>query len=165
MGMIEVVLPSIVIGIGATAFMDIVAILRSRFWNIPGSNYAFAGRWIVGMSKGRFAHKTILEASAQRYERTIGWVFHYFIGVIYVGLMLAFIDSNWLYAPNLWNPMVIAIVSLAAPFLIMQPAFGFGFAASKTPAPWRARQRSLVAHMSFGVGIYITAIAWGQFLA
>ncbi|MER8732715.1 DUF2938 domain-containing protein [Mesorhizobium sp. M1227] len=39
----------------------------------------------------------------------------------------------------------------------MQPAFGIGIAASKVPNPRTARLRSLMAHLSFGVGPYVAA--------
>ncbi|WP_425338840.1 DUF2938 family protein [Bartonella tamiae] len=41
-------------------------------------------------------------------------------------------------------------------FFIMQPAFSIGIAVSKTPNPWISRFKSLVAHSSFGLGLYIS---------
>lgn len=162
MSEIDVILATTVIGLGATAFMDVFAWLQNRFLHIPGLNYALVGRWLIGMRNGQFAHNTILQSSPQLYERTVGWVFHYAIGVFFVGCMLTFMGANWLEAPNLWNPMVIGVVSVLAPLFIMQPAFGFGFAASKTPSPWIARRRSLIAHLSFGLGIYVAGMTWVQ---
>jgi len=45
------------------------------------------------------------------------------------------------------------------PYLIMQPSFGLGIAASKAPEPTSARLRSLMAHTAFGVGLYVCALA------
>jgi hypothetical protein len=39
----------------------------------------------------------------------------------------------------------------------MQPAFGLGVAASKTPNPNKARLKSLMTHTVFGVGLYVWA--------
>jgi hypothetical protein len=44
------------------------------------------------------------------------------------------------------------------PFFIMQPSFGLGMAASKTPKPTQARLKSLVTHAVFGVGLYVCAV-------
>jgi Protein of unknown function (DUF2938) len=44
------------------------------------------------------------------------------------------------------------------PYLIMQPSFGLGIAASRTPNPTQARLRSLVAHTAFGIGLYVCAV-------
>lgn len=162
MNEIDVILTTIVIGLGATAFMDAFAWLQNRFLRISGLNYALVGRWIIGMRNGQFTHNTILQSFPQRYELTVGWVFHYAIGVFYVGCMFAITDVNWLEAPSLWYPVMIGVVSVSAPLFIMQPAFGFGLAASKVPSPWVARRQSLVAHISFGVGIYVAGVAWSQ---
>jgi hypothetical protein len=40
----------------------------------------------------------------------------------------------------------------------MQPGMGMGIAASRTPRPNAARLRSLITHMSFGVGLYVAAL-------
>ena len=49
--------------------------------------------------------------------------------------------------------LTVGIGSVAAPFLLMQPAMGAGIAASRTPRPSAARMRSLVTHGVFGVGL------------
>ncbi|HEU4781614.1 MAG TPA: DUF2938 family protein, partial [Steroidobacteraceae bacterium] len=47
--------------------------------------------------------------------------------------------------------------TVLAPFFIMQPAMGVGIAARRTPRPGAARIQSLVTHVVFGLGLYITA--------
>ena len=164
MNVVDVAIAAVVIGIGATAFMDAFAWLQRSLFKIPSLNYALVGRWIIGLLKGRFFHATILQSPARRFERTVGWVFHYGIGVFFVLIMLVLMGPNWYLAPNLLNPLLIGVLSLCAPFCVMQPAFGFGVAASKVPSPWVARQRSLFAHLSFGVGIYLAGLAWSQLM-
>jgi len=164
MNVVDVAIAAVVIGIGATAFMDAFAWLQRSLFKIPSLNYALVGRWIIGLLKGRFFHATILQSPARRFERTVGWVFHYGIGVFFVLIMLVLMGPNWYLAPNLLNPLLIGVLSLSAPFCVMQPAFGFGMAASKVPSPWAARQRSLLAHLSFGVGIYLAGLAWSQLM-
>lgn len=159
---VEVILATIFIGAGATAFMDGYAWLQNKLLKIPCVCYALVGRWIVGMRHGQFVHDTILQSTPRPHERLVGWSFHYAIGIFYVGCMFALMGTAWRDDPNLWNPLVISSISIVAPFLIMQPAFGFGVAASKTPAPWVARRRSLVAHLSFGLGIFFSGSTWLQ---
>jgi hypothetical protein len=53
--------------------------------------------------------------------------------------------------------LAIGLITLSAPFFVMQPAMGAGIAASKTPAPNVARLRSLMTHTVFGVGLYLSA--------
>jgi Protein of unknown function (DUF2938) len=52
---------------------------------------------------------------------------------------------------------MVGLATVAAPFLILQPAFGAGIAASLTPRPNIARVRSLLTHLSFGLGLYLAA--------
>ena len=62
-------------------------------------------------------------------------------------------------SPQVTGPAVlVGIGSVAAPFLVMQPARGAGIAASRTPHPWAARLQSLVTHAVFGGGLY--AAGW-----
>ena len=46
------------------------------------------------------------------------------------------------------------------PWLIMQPSFGLGLAASRAPKPGQARLKSLMTHTVFGIGLYL----WGLLL-
>jgi hypothetical protein len=52
----------------------------------------------------------------------------------------------------------IGVATVAMPLLVMQPAMGAGFAASKTPAPLQNCLRSLANHAVFGGGLYLAAL-------
>jgi Protein of unknown function (DUF2938) len=54
--------------------------------------------------------------------------------------------------------LIVGLLTLVAPFFIMQPGMGAGIAASKTPNPNVARRRSVVAHTVFGIGLYGSAL-------
>lgn len=54
---------------------------------------------------------------------------------------------------------LVGLLTLFAPFMILQPAFGFGIAASRTPRPWLARLLSVLTHVAYGLGLYIAAFA------
>jgi hypothetical protein len=47
---------------------------------------------------------------------------------------------------------------LVFPFFILQPSFGLGIAAARTPKSTQARLKSLVTHTVFGVGLYVCAL-------
>lgn len=59
--------------------------------------------------------------------------------------------------PSLSTGLLAGLLTLFAPFLILQPALGFGIAASRTPRPWLARLLSVLTHLAYGVGLYIAA--------
>lgn len=148
---------AILIGAGATAFLDLTSVLRACFFKETPPNYGLVGRWIAHAAGGRFALPAVAEAAPVQGERVIGWTAHYLIGIGYAAvLLLAW--PGWADAPTLLPAMIVGIGSVLAPFLIMQPGMGAGFFASRTPKPNLARLRSLIAHTLFGLGLY--AAAW-----
>jgi hypothetical protein len=77
------------------------------------------------------------------------------IGIAFAMGFVALAGDNWLQQPTLLPALLFGIITVLAPFLIMQPAFGLGFAGAKTPNPRQARVRSLLNHTAFGCGLYI----------
>lgn len=146
-------------GIGATLCMDGWALLLKYGFGIASLNYALPGRWLLWMLKGKFLHRTIITTPALAGERFTGWVFHYVTGAIFAFIPLLLAGSQWIAAPALTTAIMAGLISLAAPFFIMQPALGFGVAASRTPQPKRARRMSLLTHLVYGVGLYFSAVA------
>ncbi|MGO4391360.1 DUF2938 domain-containing protein [Variovorax sp. M-6] len=154
----EYIARALLIGAGATAFMDLWALLMKRGFGQPALNLAMVGRWVGHLPRGRWVHASIAQASPIHAERTIGWVVHYAVGVIFAGLLLATAGLDWARQPSFLPAISFGILTVAAPFLVLQPGMGAGVAAAKTPKPNVARLRSLMAHASFGVGLY--AAAW-----
>lgn len=149
---------SVLIGVGATAFMDLCAQLRLRIFGVPSLDWAIVGRWLGHMPRGRFFHAGIATAATVRGERTLGWCAHYATGIVFAALFLSACGLDWIHQPTLLPALVFGLATVAAPFLIMQPAFGAGVAASRTPNPNRARINSLLTHGFFGLGLYLSAL-------
>ncbi|MBX3693681.1 MAG: DUF2938 domain-containing protein [Steroidobacteraceae bacterium] len=144
-------------GLGATAAMDIWALVRRRLLGTPLPNYGLVGRWIGHMPRGRLVHQRIAAAPAVPGERTIGWVAHVTIGVAFAALVPAIFGNAWLGEPSLVPALLVGIGTVAAPLLVMQPAMGAGIAARRLPNPRAARLQSLVTHTVFGLGLYLAA--------
>ncbi len=143
-------------GLGATLLTDIWALFQKRVLKISGLNYALVGRWCLWMGEGRFCHQTIISAPPRKGETATGWLIHYLSGAMLAFIPLAMAGERWVQQPTVSIALISGIISLAAPFLLMQPALGFGIAASKTPNPRRARLLSLATHLVFGCGLYLT---------
>ena len=153
-------LDALAIGVGATAVMDIWAVALKRFWCIPSLNFAMVGRWLGHLSRGTLRHVNIAQAAPVRDEAILGWTFHYAVGVLFAAMLLALARQEWVQGPTFAPALLAGLVSVAAPFCILQPGMGAGLAASKTPHPAAARLRSLMAHTAFGVGLYLAALLW-----
>lgn len=146
------------VGIGATAVMDLWLAVLSRL-GLPTTSFALVGRWVGHFAEGRFVHRSIAQAAPVRFEHALGWAVHYAIGVGFAALLVLVAGSDWLSRPS-WGPaLATGVVTVAAPWLVMQPAMGAGFAAARTPAPMRNRLRSLANHAVFGAGLYLAAAA------
>lgn len=151
-------LGAVVIGLGATLFMDAWALLLKRAFGIPSADYCLVGRWLCHMPHGTFVHASIAAAPQKHSECMVGWIAHYAIGTAYALVLVAFVSGSWLAQPTLLPAMLFGLVSVLVPYLVMQPSFGLGIAASKAPNPMQARLRSLMAHAVFGVGLYASAV-------
>ncbi len=74
-------------------------------------------------------------------------------------MLLAVLGITWLEQPTYLPALAFGALTVAAPWFVMQPAMGAGFAASKTPTPLKNCLRSLANHAVFGTGLYLAAAA------
>jgi hypothetical protein len=145
-------------GLGATLTFDLWGLLLKHAFKITPSNICLVGRWIRYMPEGIFRHSNITSAPPKRAECAVGWIAHYLIGITFASAFVALAGDNWLQRPTLLPAVVFGVVTVVAPFFIMQPAMGLGLAASKMPNPAQARARSLMNHAAFGVGLYLSGL-------
>jgi hypothetical protein len=151
-------LSTVIVGLGATLFMDLWSLLLNRAFGTPSANYCLVGRWFCHMPEGTFTHTSIANSSQKHFECAVGWIAHYIIGVGYAFVLVAVVSADWLARPTLLPALLFGIGTVVVPFLVMQPSFGLGIAASRAPNPTQARLRSLMAHIAFGVGLYVCAV-------
>jgi len=156
---IEAASQAAVIGAGATIAMDAWMLVRRQLLGTPLPDYALVGRWVGHFARGRFRHPRIAAAQAIPGERWIGWTFHYAAGIAFAAILLAAFGTDWARMPTLLPALAVGLGSVAAPFLVMQPAMGAGIAASRTPRPASARLQSITTHAVFGLGLYAAALA------
>src|SRR5688500_16983534 len=149
----------LLVGVGATAVMDLWAIARKRLLGTPPPDYGLVGRWIAYMLRGRFRHDRISAAPTVYGERLIGSTAHCLIGIAFAALLLGLWGLSWVSQPTIGPALAVGIGTVAAPFLVMQPGMGAGIAASRTPHPAAARLQSLITHAIFALGLYASAWA------
>jgi len=152
------ILGAIAVGIGATLVMDLWNLFLKRTFNIPSLNYCLLGRWLRHMPEGTFRHASISAAPPKSFECTVGSIAHYTIGIVFALVLVVFTSGDWLVRPTLLPALLYGIGTVVFPFFIMQPSFGLGIAASRTPNPTQARLKSLMTHTVFGVGLYVCAL-------
>ncbi len=148
----------IFIGIGATLTFDLWGLFLHHAFKIAPSNFCLVGRWILYIPAGLFRHANIGSVPQKSAECTVGWITHYMIGIAFAATFIALTGTRWIEHPTLIPALVFGSITVSAPLLIMQPAFGLGVAAAKTPSPKQARLRSLMNHIVFGFGIYLCGL-------
>ena len=155
---------AILIGVGATLTFDLWGLFLKNAFKITPSNICFVGRWLLSMPEGKFRHTHIAASPPKRAECRVGWLAHYTIGITFASVFVVIMGKEWLQKPTLVPALLFGVVTVLAPFFIMQPAFGLGYAAAKSPNPTQARWRSLLNHAAFGVGLYLFGLLVSRLL-
>jgi hypothetical protein len=152
------ILVAVCTGIGATLLTDIWNKLLKWILNIQSLNFCLLGRWIMYMPYGIFRHQHIRTTPPKSYECLMGWLAHYSIGIGLAVFFMLLVSVAWLNQPTLLPALVYGIGTVVFPLFILQPALGLGPASSKVSNPAQARMKSVMTHIVFGVGIWLSAL-------
>lgn len=147
----------VVMGLAGTLAMDIWAQVLHRVFGQPLPNWAMVGRW-AGHLQSRVFHDDIGAAEPVGGELALGWAVHYGVGVAYGVLFVLLAGVGWLAEPAFVPLWIFSLLTIAAGWFLLQPGMGLGWAASKTPNPWKVRGLGLVAHTVFALGMWVGAI-------
>ncbi len=153
---LEIVWQIAFVGAGATLITDLWMLILKGL-GMPAMNFRMLGRWVGHLARGRILHAAIAASPQIAGETVIGWVAHYAVGTVFAVLLLLLVGDDWLSAPRLVPAMLFGAATLAAPFLLMQPAMGAGFASLRTATPVRNIIKSSVTHLVFGVALFLAA--------
>ena len=144
------------IGVGATAVMD-AWLLLLKYRGVATLNFAFIGRWVGHLFRGRLLHHAIASSAPIPGERSLGWLLHYITGIAFAALLLGVAGLPWARHPTLLPAVAVGMLTVVIPLFLIQPAMGAGIASSKTPAPLKNCLKSLANHSVFGLGLYLSA--------
>ena len=150
-------LTAALIGVAATAGIDLWALLLKRGFRIPSLNYCLLGRWVLHLPGGTLVHRSIGAAPPKAGECATGWAAHYGIGVGLAVLFVGLVSAEWLAAPTLLPAVAFGVATVVMPLFVLQPALGLGVASSKAPSPWAARLKSVGTHTVYGLGLHLAA--------
>ncbi len=149
---------SLLIGIGATAIFDLWGLFLKHAFGLPGANWAPVGRWFGHLAGGTVFHEDIAKARPFAYERAMGWIGHYAVGVLFAAILLAVTSSDWPRQPTLMPALLVGLVTVGAGWFLLQPGMGAGVAASKRPNANQIRALNIAGHVVFGLGLYASAL-------
>ena len=144
-------------GIVGAVLMDITETLAARVGLTSGVNVALVGRWALGLLRGQWAHADIARSPAQPGEVPAGWAFHFFLGGGGVALMYAatadHVASFTVPIRHLWGGVIFGAATSLLPWLLLLPAFGWGWFGRRGPPGSNALLASAVSHIPYGLGV------------
>lgn len=143
-------------GIVGAVLMDITETLAARAGLRSGVNVALVGRWALGLVRGQWAHADIARSPARRGEVPMGWAFHFLVGGGGVALMYAaFARQAGIIVPthHLWGGVMFGAATSLLPWLLLLPAFGWGWFGWRGPRGSNALLASTVSHIPYGLGV------------
>ncbi len=143
-------------GLVGAVLMDIAETLAARAGVTSGVSVTLVGRWALGLLRGQWAHADIARSPARPGEATVGWAFHFLFG----GGGVALLYGGWLQvadwqlpAYRLWGGLGFGAVTSLLPWLLMLPAFGWGWFGRKGPEGSNALLASTLSHLPYGLGV------------
>jgi hypothetical protein len=143
-------------GIVGAVLMDITETLAARAGLTSGVSVALVGRWALGLQRGQWAHADIARSPARPGEVRMGWVFHFLVGgggvaLVYAALLEA---TGWtLPAHRLWGGVAFGVATSLLPWLLLLPAFGWGWFGRRGPSGSNALLASMLSHLPYGLGV------------
>lgn len=156
--MTEFLYRSILIGIGATAIFDLWGLFLNRVFGLPAANWGLVGRWFCHLAGGKVFHEDIAGARPFAHERSVGWIGHYAVGILFAAILLAVTSADWPRQPTLMPALIVGLVTVGAGWFLLQPGMGAGIAASRRPNANRIRALNIAGHVVFGLGLYASAL-------
>jgi hypothetical protein len=143
-------------GIVGAVLMDITESIAARFGLTSGVNVALVGRWALGLTRGQWSHANIARCPDRQGEVLMGWAFHFLVGGGGVALLYAaFVQCAGFTAPThrLWGGVMFGAVTSLLPWLVLLPAFGWGWFGRRAPKGCNALLSSTVSHVPYGLGV------------
>ena len=143
-------------GIVGAALMDITETLAARVGLTSGVNVALVGRWALGLLRGQWTHADIARSPERPGEVQMGWAFHFFVGGGGVALLYAaFVHAAGFNVPTylLWGGVIFGAATSLLPWLLLLPAFGWGWFGRRGPRGSNALLASTVSHIPYGLGV------------
>jgi len=143
-------------GLAGTYCMDQMGGVAARRGVTTGVDISHVGRWFLGMPHGVFFHPDIREAKPATNEVKAGWWFHYLVGggavaLPYPVLLLFLLGAA--PADQIVAGLLYGLLTLPLLWLVMLPAFGWGWFGKNGPAGARMVLAGVLTHLAYGLGI------------
>ncbi|WP_333715581.1 DUF2938 family protein [Pantoea eucrina] len=113
--------------------MDIWSLCQQSLFKVLSLQYALVDRFFWGLLRGKVRHNPMFTTPPIQGEGLAGWAIHYLTGIAFAFIPVVLTGAGWYHEPEVFTAVFTAFLTLLAPFMILQPALGFGLAAVRTP--------------------------------
>ncbi|MFT3957145.1 MAG: DUF2938 family protein [Piscinibacter sp.] len=143
-------------GIVGAVLMDVTETLAARAGLTSGVSVALVGRWSLGLLRGQWAHADIARSPAQPGEVRMGWAFHFLVGggavalAFPAALQVLGVDQP---AHTVLGGLLFGLLTSLLPWLLLLPAFGWGWFGRRGPRGSNALLASTLSHIPYGLGV------------
>ena len=143
----------VIVGILSCFAMDMWQRLLKLLYAMNPSDWGVVGRWFVlVIKKGKIYNPTIDEEMPINNELIIGWVFHYFVAILY-SIFFYILLKYEICNASLINGVIFGFLSVIVPWFFFMPVLGKGFMGMKTPSPLMACSLAVGSHVVIGTSI------------
>lgn len=147
----------LLLGVVATAVMDILVTLARMAHVVTPLPPTLLGRWVASISRGHVRHASIEQAAPVGHELVIALLAHYAVGVVFALLYLLATSRLDMSPRSAGAAITFGLATCVFPWLLMFPAMGFGLFGVRGPPGTPLFLSSLVGHAAYGAGIWLGA--------
>ena len=159
----DMVIFSLMVGIGSTMVLDLWAFLLFKLKGIAPTDWGQVGRWLLGLRNGEWVARQDNQAPISKIELCSGWMFHYLVGIAYAVIIALTWGQGFIRAPTLMPIISVGLIlSTIAGLTLFMPAMGAGFCGRKLPHPGNTFGMMILAHGVFTLGQYLFALLYAS---
>ena len=123
---------SILVGIFCCVAMDIWQRILFLIFKIPPTNWSTVGRWFIMLINNKIIiNENLDNENPVKYELLIGWLFHYWVAVVYA-YAYYFLLAVDILDTSILSGLIFGLISVIIPWFFYLPATGKGFMGKKT---------------------------------
>ena len=146
---------SILAGIFCCVAMDIWQRILFLIFKITPTNWSTTGRWFIMLINNKIIFNQNLDnENPVKYELQIGWLFHYWVAIVYA-YAYYFLLAVDILDTSILSGLIFGLISVIVPWFFYLPATGKGFMGNKTPNPTLTRLLSISSHIVVGIFLAI----------
>lgn len=149
---------SILVGIVATTFLDIVNAILSISQIVGKINIDLIGRIVLSWTDGQFIHQSVSMIPNYSYAYPVGLVVHYSTGIAFTITILIIRNKVFPWVRYYLALLVGGLLTSLVNFMLLFPSVGLGFFAVSTPSPGHIILSTAINHLIFASGMIIAVL-------